>query len=68
MRKSVLFLALVAGPLCAQQPTTVEDDLLALLNTPVTVASKKAMTTREAPGIVTLITRDDILASGARDL
>ena len=68
INKSTLSLFLVAGPLCAQQPTTLDDDLLALLNTPVTVASKKAMTTREAPGIVTLITRDDILASGARDL
>ncbi len=34
----------------------------------VTVASKKAMSTNEAPGIITVITHDDIVASGARDL
>jgi len=41
INKSTLSLFLVAGPLCAQQPTTLDDDLLALLNTPVTVASKR---------------------------
>ncbi len=55
-------------PLAAQDAKALEDELLALLNTPVTVASQKAMTTREAPGIVSLITREEILASGARDL
>lgn len=55
-------------PLGAQDAKALEDELLALLNTPVTVASQKAMTTREAPGIVSLITREEILASGARDL
>lgn len=39
-----------------------------LLDTQVDVASKKAQTSRETPGIVTVITRDDIVASGARDL
>jgi len=39
-----------------------------LLNTQVDVASKKPQTTRETPGIVSVITRDDILNSGAREL
>src|SRR5262249_55985153 len=39
-----------------------------LLDTQVDVASKKPQTTRETPGIVTVITRADILNSGARDL
>ncbi len=71
MRRSVLPLAtlvLVASPLRAQQPMSAEDELMALLNTPVTVASQKALTTREAPGIISLIPREEILASGAKDL
>ncbi len=50
----------------------LEQQLADLLDTPVTipisVASTVAMGLREAPGIVTLVTRDEILASGARDL
>lgn len=68
---------LFGGFLCAltsvlaqqpKQPASLEDELQALLNTPITVASQKAMTTRESPGIVSLVTREEILASGARDL
>lgn len=59
---------LPALSLAGQDAKALEDELIALLNTPVTVASQKAMTTREAPGIVSLITREEILASGARDL
>ena len=66
----------LAAPLQAQaqapapKPTAADEEaeLLALLNTPVTVASKKAMTTRESPGVITLISREEIQASGARDL
>jgi len=39
-----------------------------LLNLEITVASKSTLTTRESPGIVTMITREEILDSGARDL
>ncbi len=39
-----------------------------LMNLPVTVASAKALTPRESPGIVTLITSEEIASSGARDL
>lgn len=39
-----------------------------ILNTKITVASQVPLSMREAPGIVTLITRQDIINSGARDL
>src|SRR4051812_788420 len=39
-----------------------------LLNVEISVASKKALTLRESPGIVTLITQDEIRNSGAHDL
>src|SRR5690349_19643461 len=39
-----------------------------LLATEVGVATKKARTVRDSPGVVTLVTREDIEASGARDL
>lgn len=42
--------------------------LLKLLDTPVEVASRIPMGARETPGIITVLERDDILASGARDL
>ncbi len=42
--------------------------LLELSQLRVSVASKSAQTLRESPGIVSLITRDEIVASGARDL
>jgi len=57
-----------AFPLLGQEPKNAEEELLALLNTPVTVASQKAMTTRESPGIISLVTREEIITSGARDL
>ena len=62
-------IALVCNiPTFAQEAKNVEAELLDLLNTPVTVASKKASTIREQPGIVSLVTRQEIQASGARDL
>ncbi len=63
-------LSLLSLPLSAQAPAqeNIESDLMTLLNTPVTVASRKAMTTRESPGVITLITREEIQSMGARDL
>ena len=47
----------------------VQDLSLAdLLDTEVDVASRTQETGRETPGIITVITRDDIIGSGARDL
>jgi outer membrane receptor for ferrienterochelin and colicin len=45
-----------------------ELSLADLLDTRVDIASKKPQTARETPGIVTVITRDDIISSGAREL
>lgn len=39
-----------------------------LMNDPVTVTTRKQRALRDAPGVVTIITREDIMASGARDL
>ncbi|MBS2031854.1 MAG: TonB-dependent receptor plug domain-containing protein [Deltaproteobacteria bacterium] len=39
-----------------------------LLKQQTTVASTRALTVRETPGIVTVISRDEILAAGAKDL
>lgn len=71
LRKSCIPLFCLS--LVAQAPEgggidTTDLELLELLNTPITVASKKASTIREQPGIVSLVTRQDIQASGARDL
>src|SRR5437764_2667312 len=45
-----------------------ELSLEALLDTPVAIATKGARDVRETPGVVTAVTREEILASGARDL
>src|SRR6266567_3336589 len=45
-----------------------EVSLEALLNAPVDVATVKPQTTRQTAGIVTVITREEIVSSGARDL
>ena len=46
----------------------MEAEFLAILNLRVTVASGQEAPLRESPGIVTVLTRPEILASGARDL
>jgi outer membrane receptor for ferrienterochelin and colicin len=48
----------------ASAEVTMED----LLNLLTTTPAKKSMTTRETPGIVTIITGEEIASSGARDL
>lgn len=45
-----------------------EMSLEELLNVSVSVATKKEQTPRESPAIITLVTREDIQAAGARDL
>jgi len=45
-----------------------EMSLEELLNVELTVASRKALSGRESPGIVTLLTREELRAAGARDL
>lgn len=72
----------VAGPAFAEAdagieappaaPTTGADvtdlSLEALLDIPVEVATRDVRSARAAPGVVYVLTREDILASGARDL
>lgn len=68
-RFRTLPLTLLGATLAAQAtPDDTAKELLELLNTPVTVASAKATSLRESPGVISFITREDILASGARDL
>jgi outer membrane receptor for ferrienterochelin and colicin len=45
-----------------------EMSLEQLMNVEISVASRKALTPRESPGIVTLITEDEIKNAGAQDL
>ena len=73
MKRYLLPLVVTAGSARAEtriaDVTDVEELSLAdLLDTQVDVASVKPQKTRETPGIVTVITREDILDSGARDL
>jgi outer membrane cobalamin receptor len=46
----------------------VSSELEKLINSLIGVASKKPLSTRESPSIVSLITREEIQNSGARDL
>lgn len=46
----------------------VSSELEKFINTLISVASKKPLSTRESPSIVTLITAEEIKKSGARDL
>lgn len=73
MRRPKLFVAsavmmLSSFPAFAQDATQPDLSLDDLLNLNVTVASRKPLTPRESPGIVTVVTRDEIRDSGARDL
>jgi outer membrane receptor for ferrienterochelin and colicin len=47
---------------------TEESELQKTLNQNLTVSSSKALTTRETPAIITLITAEEIQNAGARDL
>lgn len=47
---------------------TEESELQKILNKNVSVSSAKALTTRETPGIISLITAEEIQNAGARDL
>ena len=64
---------LVPSSLWAQAPDASVtgpdlDRLMKLLDTPVEVASRAPVNARETPGIITVLGRDEIRASGARDL
>jgi outer membrane receptor for ferrienterochelin and colicins len=56
------------APSEASLDAIAEMSLEELLTAETTVASSRALSVRESPGVITTITRDEILASGARDL
>jgi outer membrane cobalamin receptor len=65
------FNALAEGPQEAPAPQASELEFFELensLNALTQVASQKATSLRESPGIITVITREEIIQSGARDL
>lgn len=73
----IFFLLINYLPLFAQENNEVDSDLLQklrnmsledILEVKISVTSGIPLSMREAPGIVTLITREDIINSGARDL
>jgi len=47
---------------------TAESDLQKILNKNVAVSSRNGLTTRETPGIITVISSEEIQNSGARDM
>ncbi|MFZ9885917.1 MAG: TonB-dependent receptor plug domain-containing protein [Myxococcota bacterium] len=70
----LLSVGLLATPLIASAQSLDRVDDIAelsledLLNSETEVASKTTTTLRETPGIVTVVTREEIVRSGARDL
>lgn len=67
----ILAALLASAGLQAQGTGTSDPGFLSLqklLDTPVEVASLRPAPTRESPGVITLITREEITATGARDL
>lgn len=70
---SSLLLCLASGamPLLAQQAAaapSLEQELMDLLNTPITVASKSAESVNAAPGIVSVVSRVEIEGFAAQNL
>lgn len=73
--KLLTFTLLLAAPAAAGSIAEEEDffsleksSLEELLNLKTSVATRSAVSLRETPGLVTVITREEIQASGARDL
>jgi outer membrane cobalamin receptor len=70
---AALALSLLSPPAAAEEVPGGEGEmaLFALdqvLKSETTVASRRARTIRETPGVVTLVTREEMLEAGARDL
>ncbi|MBS4014352.1 MAG: TonB-dependent receptor plug domain-containing protein [Bacteroidetes bacterium] len=71
--KKILAIFLLAFLVNNSFAQNIEEDLFdlsldELMNIEVAVASRKAINQREAPGVLTIITSDEIKKSGARDL
>lgn len=66
---ATMTVAHAAGRAVAEEPREfAEFSLDELLTTGLEVTTKKATALRDSPGIVTIVTRDEILRAGARDL
>lgn len=63
-----LFMAVLAVAPNLRADELEEISLEDLLEMEIDVAARKARTIRESPGVVTLIRREEIVASGARDI
>jgi len=71
MHRTITLLLLATCGLAQQVEDPSANDgakLLELLNTPITVASYVPLSIRESPGIITVLQREEIRATGARDL
>ncbi|HOP49575.1 MAG TPA: TonB-dependent receptor plug domain-containing protein [Ignavibacteriales bacterium] len=69
--KKILFLFFLSLIIAAQENNfndLMNYSLEELLNMDVTVATKSSLTPRETPGIISVITQEDIKKSGANDL
>lgn len=68
--KTLLAIAILAIQTAAADGTEPDMELSLddILNLKMTVASKKELTSRESPGVVSLVTAEEIASSGARDL
>lgn len=65
---SIVFLLLARASMAQEIENIEELSLEDLLNIKTSVASKTERSTRESPGIVTVLTKDEIKKMGARDL
>lgn len=68
MKDSVDYYEMSLEDLLKLKAHGVPSELEALINSLISVSSKKAINTRESPGIISLVTEEDIKNSGARDL
>lgn len=64
----ILFPSIFSSAQDAEQKSFYDMSLEELMNVEVSVASVKSLPPRESPGIVTLVTEEEITASGATDL
>lgn len=62
-RLTLLLVALLAGPAAATDPPASTP-----ADAETSIASSRSRRIRETPGVVTILTRDELQASGARDL
>lgn len=65
---SLFFSFFISGLNAQDKQDLMSMSLEELLNVEITVASKKGMTLRESPGIISVINREEIINSGAQDL